>query len=59
MPVPLRAKRGEMGKIAFQSYLSFMSFYIYIIFLYTSVSDTYVSIMYRCGTSTSNRLLKD
>jgi hypothetical protein len=32
MPVPPGAKRGEMGKFSFQSYLIFMSFYIYHFF---------------------------
>jgi hypothetical protein len=59
MPVPPGAERGEMGTFVFQSYLIFISFYIYHFFLYTRVSDTYVSVMYRCGTSASNRLLED
>jgi hypothetical protein len=59
MPIPSGVESREMSKFSFQSYLIFISFHIYHFFLYTRVSDTYVSITYRCGTSASRRLLED
>jgi hypothetical protein len=54
MPVPPEGDRGKIGKFFFQSYLNFISFYIYHLFMCTRVSENYVSVMYRCGTSASN-----
>jgi hypothetical protein len=63
-PIPPGEERGEMGKFVSsfffcETYVIFMFFYIYINFFYTRVSDRYVSIMCRCGTSATCGLCKE
>lgn len=68
MSLPFGAERGEIGTFAFKSFFfliflfdsfHFYFLYIYIIFMCTRVFDNYVSVMYRCGTSASNRFCEE